>query len=269
MSRWSTSREQGTRPLILLTNDDGIASPGLHALARAVADLGDVIVVAPRHQQSSTGRALGPIGPLRPERIPTDGHLVTAYSVEATPASAVRAGVLLAAQRPVTLLIAGINYGENVGIGVTASGTVGCAIEAASFGIPSIAISLETDTAHHFSHSEAVDFAAAAAFARRLAQYALARPFPPGADILKVDVPSDATPETPWRLTRLTRQRYYEPTVVEGPDGSPRLRGYHRHVTAATLEPDSDAKALLVDRGISVCPLTIDLSVTIQGGTEF
>lgn len=249
-------------PLILLTNDDGIASPGLRALIEAVADLGEVLVVAPRHQQSSTGRALGRIGPLQREALSANGHAISAYSVDGTPASAVRVGLLLAARRPVSLLIAGINYGENMGTGVTISGTVCCAIEAASFGVPALAVSLETDAAHHFSHSDAVDFAGAAAIARRAAQHALSHPLPAGADLLKIDVPSDATPDTPWRLTRLTRQRYYEPAVTSGPDGQPRLSGYYRHVDTTTLEPDSDARALLIDRVVSVCPLTIDLSAS-------
>lgn len=256
----SAPSEPSGRPLILLTNDDGIASPGLLALALAVADLGEVLVVAPRHQQSSTGRALGRIGPLQREELATNGHPVTAYSVEATPASAVRAGILLVARRPVSLVIAGINYGENMGIGVTTSGTVCCAIEAASFGIPAVAVSLETATEHHFTHSDAVDFSVAAAFARRVAAHALTHPLPYGSDLLKVDVPSDATLDTPCRLTRLTRQRYYEPAIVTGPDGLPRLSGYYRHVDATTLEPDSDAQALLIDRVVSVCPMTIDLS---------
>ncbi len=260
MTRPTGSSQPEPAPLILLTNDDGIASPGLRALVEAVADLGEVLVVAPRHQQSSTGRALGRVGPLQREALAANGHRVMAYSVEATPASAVRAGILLAARRPVSLVIAGINYGENMGTGVTVSGTVGCAIEAASYGIPSIAISLETDAEHHFSYSEVVDFTVAAAVACRLARHALSHPFPGGADVLKVDVPSDAALDTPWRLTRLTRQRYYEPAVTAGPDGLPRLSGYYRHVDATTLEPDSDAQALLVDRVVSVCPLTIDLS---------
>lgn len=254
-------------PLILLTNDDGIASPGLHALVEAVADLGEIIVVAPRRQQSFSGRAGGPIGTPQQETAWYGGHDVTAYSVDAPPASAVQAGLMLVARRPVSLVVAGINYGENMGTGVTSSGTVCCAIEAASFGVPAIAVSLETGEEHHFSHSETVEFGAAAAIARRIVRYALHHPLPAGADLLKVDVPCDATLDTPCRLTRLTRQRYYELTVTAGPDGLPRFDGYHRLVDPTTLEPDSDARALLFDRVVSVCPLTIDLSagITCEG----
>ena len=116
--------EQGTRPLILLTNDDGIASPGCTPW-REPSRSRDVIVVAPRHQQSSTGRALAH-PPLRPRD--TDGWPPCHPYWWRRPQPLRFGRVTLAAQRPVTLLIAGINYGENVGIGVTASGTVGCAI---------------------------------------------------------------------------------------------------------------------------------------------
>lgn len=100
----SPSAGSSPPPLIFLTNDDGIASPGLYALVEAVAERGELLVVAPRHQRSLTGRALGRIGVLRRETVPHDGHQVTAYSVEAPPASAVQAERLLAARRPGTPL---------------------------------------------------------------------------------------------------------------------------------------------------------------------
>lgn len=252
-------------PLILLTNDDGVASPGLRALIHATADLGQVLVVAPRYQQSSTGRALSGTGIIREEQLDLEARpSVKAYSVEGTPALTVRSGILLLAPRPVSLVVSGVNYGENIGSGITVSGTVCAGIEAASFGIPSIAVSLETDLAEHFSHSDQVDFGVAAAFARRVASYALRRgALPAGADMLKVDIPSDATPDTPWRATRLTRQRYFDSTVSVDRDGTTRFTGYQQNVDLATLEPDSDAYALLISRVISVAPMTIDLSASM------
>ena len=249
------------RPLILVTNDDGIASSGLLALVEALADLGDVLVSAPKQQLSASGRSLGLVGAWDEVDLGLNHGGVRAYAIEATPAVAARAGVLLfAPPRRIALAFAGINYGENIGTSITTSGTVCAAIETASFGIPSVAISLETDEAHHFSVSDAVDFSAAAACAYRLAKAILRAPLPRGADLLKVDVPAEATAETPWALTRLTRQRYFESTV-EGIDTRlPRFTGYQRVVDRETLEPDSDAHALTVRRVISICPLTIDLS---------
>lgn len=248
------------RPLILLTNDDGIGSPGLWALARAVQTLGDLLVVAPETQQSAVGRGLGGNGDLIVHQPPADVGVVGCYGVHGTPAATVRQAVLALAPRPITLAIAGINYGENVGTGITVSGTVGAAIEAASHHIPSLAVSVETEIDHHFSHSEDVEFGAAAGIAARAARMVLAEGLPAGVDVVKIDVPTTATAQTPWRLTRLTRQRYFESVVVDDGNGQKTLQGYSREIDWAALEPDSDAHALLVDRVVSVCPLTIDLS---------
>ncbi len=248
------------RPLILLTNDDGIGSPGLWALARAVHELGDLLVVAPERQQSAVGRGLGGNGNAVAHTPPSDVSVAACYAVKGTPAATVRRAILTLAPRPISLAISGINYGENVGTGITVSGTVGAAIEAASLRIPSLAISVETDVDHHFSYSEDVDFSHASLIARRAASLVMRDGLPPGVDVIKIDVPADATSETPWRLTRLTRQRYFESVVVEDANGDKALEGYAREIDWDALEPDSDAHALLVDRMVSICPLTIDLS---------
>lgn len=248
------------RPLILLTNDDGIGSPGLWALASAIHELGDLLVVAPETQQSAVGRGLGGNGDVVAHVPPPDLAVAGCYAVKGTPAATVRRAILTLAPRPVALAISGINYGENIGTGITVSGTVGAAIEAASLGIPSLAVSVETDIDHHFSHSEDVDFFQASQIARRAADKILRHGLPPGVDVIKIDVPADAPGDTPWRLTRLTRQRYFESVIVQDGNGQKSLQGYAREIDWDALEPDSDAHALLVDRVVSVCPLTIDLS---------
>jgi 5'-nucleotidase len=255
-------KQQGSqeRPLILLTNDDGIGSPGLWELARAVRELGDLLIVAPETQQSAVGRGLGGNGQVAAHTPPPDVSVAGCYGVKGTPAATVRRAIMTLATRPVSLAISGINYGENVGTGVTVSGTVGAAIEAASLRIPSLAVSVETAIDHHFSHSEDVDFCWAALIAHKAASLVLHDGLPPGVDVIKIDVPADATSETPWRLTRLTRQRYFESVVVKDANGAKALDGYAREIDWELLEPDSDAHALLVDRVVSICPLTIDLS---------
>ncbi|MFQ6057810.1 MAG: 5'/3'-nucleotidase SurE, partial [Anaerolineae bacterium] len=252
-------------PLILITNDDGIASPGLRAAIRAVRDLGQVLVVAPRGQQSGASRNFLPHpGTTRQESIEVDGGQVPAFSVEAAPAPTVRRAILTLVPRLPDLAVVGINYGENVGVGLTISGTIGAAIEAASFGIPALAMSLETEQEHHFSYSDEVDFTAAAHFTRHFARCLLSAPLPPEVDILKVDVPMDATPQTPWRLTRVSRQRYFQSIVGVDESGDRRLVGYDIQVDFDALEPDSDIYALRVDRVVSVSPLTIDLSAKVE-----
>lgn len=253
------------RPLILITNDDGIASPGLSAAVAAVYDLADVLVVAPKEQQTGASRNfLRHPGTRYEETLTIDGMEVAAIAFEASPAQVTRAGIMLLAPREPDLVIAGINYGENVGIGITISGTVGAAIEAASFGVPALAVSLQTDIEQHLTYDDAVDFAAASEITRRAAGHLLANPLPAGTDILNVNVPQDATPNTPWRITHLSHQRYFESVVRENPDrGQPDFVGYERRVNQDTLQPDSDIKAL-IDGVVSVTPLSIDLTAHRQ-----
>ncbi len=262
------SEENGAAaPLILVTNDDGIHSPGLHAVVRAVCDLGEVIVAAPRQQQTSASRSYPPVRDkaIYREEIPINCHTVVAYGLEASPAQAVLSALLDLLPRPPDLLISGINFGENLGTGVTISGTIGAAIEAASFGVPGLAVSLETSKEFHYHLSDAVDFAAAAAFTRRFAQIVLAGNLPPDVDILKIDVPADAQLDTPWRMVRVSRQRYHVPR----PSGRRSLSeqkgiDYGVWVDGNTLEPDSDVHALAVERVVSVSPLSIDLTARVD-----
>ena len=249
------------RPLIFITNDDGIASPGLHAIVEAVTPLGELLVVAPKTQQTAAGRSF-----LRSEWSIEeydikldDGSSMKAYTVDGSPAQAVRAGLLLLADRRPDLLISGINYGENIGLGVTISGTVGAAIEAASFDIPALAVSLETAQDYHFSHSDEVDFDVASHFTHLFADMMLASSLFAQTDIVKVEVPSNATQETPWRITRVARQNCYR-AIIKEEAGVRRFAGYARRINFDKLETDSDAYALIVDRVVSVSPLTIDLT---------
>ena len=256
-----------SKPLILVTNDDGIDSPGLLAAVEAVHDLGEILVVAPKQQQTGAGRSTFAFDnvPVQEEHITVGGQKVSAFSIEGTPAQAVLYALLEAAPRKPKLAISGINYGENLGTGVTASGTVGAALEAAVFGIPSLAISLETSKEYHYSLSRDMDFTAAAFFTRIFAQYLLAVKLPPDVDVLKIDVPEDATEQTLWRLTRVSRQRYFHPlksshsTSLEAS-----TIDYETRVDFDTLEPDSDIFALVKDRLVSVSPLTLDLSSRVD-----
>ncbi|MBI5667050.1 MAG: 5'/3'-nucleotidase SurE [Chloroflexi bacterium] len=252
------------RPLILFTNDDGIESPGLWAVAGAFADLGDILIVAPRLQQSGMGRSMPTTseGRIYPRELPMNGTAYKAFAVDATPAQAVQHGVLELADRLPSLVVSGINYGENTGNGVTISGTVGAALEAASLGIPALAVSLETPKDLHLSYSPDVDFSVAAYFSRLFGEWLITSPGrPDDVDILKVDVPYRATPETPWRITRLSRRRVYWPTRPERIALSEIGRiGYAFDMDPAKAEPDSDVYAVLHDGVVSVTPMSLDMT---------
>jgi len=251
------------QPLILVTGDDGIDSPGLRAAVSAVLDLGQVIISAPCEQQSGAGRSLPTFndGAIHEIDYRVEGRPVPAYALHGSPAQAVLYALVELVDRRPALCVSGINYGENVGTGVTASGTVGATLQAADEGVPSLAVSLETDKEYHYSHSEEIDFQAAAHFTRLFAARMLAHPMPPDVDVLKIEVPCDATPDTPWRVTRLSRQRYFRALPSGRRHLSDKRRlGYEVAVDWAALEPDSDVHALRVERVVSVTPLSLDLT---------
>jgi 5'-nucleotidase len=249
---------------ILLTNDDGINSPGLWAAAEALSVLGFVHVTAPRQQYSGAGRSLPSTsdGIIKALTVTVDGIDWTVYSVGGSPAQAVQHAIIEILPQKPDLVVSGINFGENVGSGITISGTVGAALEAASQGIPSLAVSLETDPIHHYSedkHSE-VDFSAAAYFTQYFAHLMLEKQMPEDVDVLKIDVPSDATPETPWVTTRLMKARYYDLTPPSRTSWEqPGLVGYH-NLPDEYYTPGTDAHTVRVARKVSVTPLSLDMT---------
>jgi len=251
-------------PLIVLTNDDGVNSPGLIAAASALAPLGWVLVCAPREQQTSTGRSMPPgaDGAIDTLHKLVDGAHWEVYAVGGSPAQAVQRALFVLSDRQPDLLVAGINYGENVGNGVTISGTVGAALEAASFGIPSLAVSLETDISHHLSYSDEVDFTAATYFTRFFAERLLALTCPGDVDVLKVDVPGNASRETEWRVTRQSRQNYWTPVNLH--EQSAEAVQLSKEIDYDSLEPDSDISAIAELGIISVTPISIDLTSRVS-----
>ncbi|MCE9616221.1 MAG: 5'/3'-nucleotidase SurE [Lentisphaerae bacterium] len=251
-----------TVPLIFVTNDDGIESPGIRAAVAAVCSLGEVLVVAPRRQQSSTGRGIGGGKDERLTRMDfdLDGRHVRAYACDATPAQTLLHGlnVLGAGRRP-DLIVSGINYGENLGTNITLSGTVGAAIEGASAGIRALAVALQTDTAFHHHYGD-VDWATATHFTRLFAARLLALPaLPHDVDVLNVVVPESATTITPWRVTRQSRHPYFSAQLANGGldsrIGDARIGVF---CDRGAVEADSDIAAILCDGLVSVTPLSLD-----------
>ncbi len=249
-------------PLILFTNDDGIASPGLWAVVKAFEGMGELLVTAPRDQQSGMGRSLPryTTGELHPQEIPVHISNCRAVAIDGTPAQSVQHGVLEIADRQPDLIVSGINYGDNCGNGVTISGTVGAAIEGASLGIRSIAVSLQTPFDLHLSYDTSVDFRAAAYFARAAGEMLLRmESLPDDVDLLKIDVPWEATTETEWRITRLSRRRVYWPTRPERVAGDGRL-GYAFNLDPSKAEPNSDVYTVMHLKMVSITPMSLDMT---------
>lgn len=252
---------------ILLTNDDSIHSPGLWAAAEALDSLGYVHVVAPRDQQTSTGRSMpsNSSGIIEVLTLNVNGKDWQVFSVDGSPGQSVLYGIYDVIKGTPDLLVSGINYGENVGSGVTISGTVGAALEAASLGIPALAVSMQTGQEHHFSLSQDVDFSAAGYFTHKIARIILENQLPEDVDLIKLDVPQEATPETPWMLTRQSRQRYYIPKATKRKALYERApMGYEISYCPEDTEAGSDSYALLVEKKVSVTPMSIDLTSRIK-----
>jgi len=255
------------KPQILLTNDDGIRSPGLWAAASALSELGYVTVTAPREQSSGMGRSLPSTsdGIIHEEKLQVNGQNWSVFAVGGSPAQAVLHGVLEVLKRKPDLVVSGINYGENVASGVTISGTVGAAMEAASLGIPAMAISLETDTKYHLTYSVEVDFSAAAYFTQYFGRLLLERKFPEDVHLLKVDVPWDAKPDTPWQLTRVSPQRYYEPIApIRNSWTDPGTIGYREAGRVDDEPEDTDVYAMRKQRVVSVSPMSLDMTARVN-----
>jgi 5'-nucleotidase len=163
-------------PLILVTNDDGYRSEGIHALAEALRRLGDVVIVAPVEEASAIGHALTLRRPLRLESI-RDGL----YAVDGTPTDCVNIAITQVFKGLPDLVVSGINKGWNLGDDVTYSGTVAGALEGALLGVPGLAVSLAaTRGTYDFQHS--------AQAAAMVAEALLQRPLPPRT-FLNVNVP--------------------------------------------------------------------------------
>ena len=251
------------KPQILLTNDDGIRSPGLWAAARTLASIGYVTVAAPKEQSSGAGRSLPNTssGIIHEEKLEINGQEWIVYAVGGTPAQAVLHAVLEIMPKKPKLIVSGINYGENMGLGITVSGTVGAAMEGASLGYPSLAVSLQADQQYHLSYSEEIDFSSAAYFTAHFANIMLQQRMPEDIHLFNVNVPSDATPKTGWHITRLARQRYYNPTAPNR--SSWNEPGTVSYVEAAILDgedEDSDVYVMRRKRMVSVTPISLDMT---------
>ena len=252
-----------TGPTILLTNDDGIDSPGLKAAAEALLPLGRVVVAAPLHQQTSMGRAQtgNPEACFQPVPFRAGGTDLEAYSLEASPAAVVRhVFVTMPDLRP-TLVVAGINYGENIGVGVTSSGTVGAALEGAMRGTAALAVSLETDISSQRSYTEQ-DWTGSIHFTRLFAEAILRRGMAPGVDVLKVEVPAGADSSTPWHMTRLSPFMYYD-SIVTSPCLETRRKDVIFSKRKGENEPSgTDAHTVRTARAVAVTPLSLDLTAS-------
>lgn len=236
---------------VLLTNDDGINSPGLRALAEVFANDHETVVVAPEHERSASGHAITLHKPLRATPSSTYPPGIAAWATNGTPADCVVLGVLeLLAHRP-DVVVSGVNVGPNLGRDLTYSGTVSGAMEGTILGIPSVAISVGA-----FVN---VRFDIAARFAERLAKLIVERRLPEDA-LVNVNVPN--LPAEQMRGVAFTRQstRRYLSRLEKRTD--PRGRSYYWLTGEPAPRGDEEGTDgwALANGFISVTPIHLNLT---------
>jgi 5'-nucleotidase len=252
-----------TRKNILLSNDDGIESPGLWAAAAALSPLGFVTIVAPNIQYSGAGRShpLSTDGRITRKTLAIAGKDWATYSINGSPAQAVMYAIMDVLPEIPDLVVSGINYGENLGSDITISGTVGAALEGASFGIPAMAVSLQLTSGSYTSNSAEVDFTAPAFFTEFFAKKLLEKAFPAEVNILKIDVPALATPQTPWRVVPMSKQRYFTPVSNRANLEDPgRMEYYPLETDDAAKDAETDIFTVRVNQEVAVTPLSLDMT---------
>ena len=170
------------RPLILVTNDDGINAPGIRTLISIMKDIGDIVVVAPDSPQSGMGHAITINSTLHSSRITPKDSEITEYSCSGTPADCVKLAINELMPRKPDLCVSGINHGSNSSINVIYSGTMSAAIEAGIEGVPAIGFSL-------LDYRWNADFEQSKNFISMITLNALNNGIPKGV-VLNVNIPS-------------------------------------------------------------------------------
>lgn len=229
---------------ILITNDDGIHSPGLAALVEAMTGIGRTVVVAPDRDNSAVSHSLTMSRPLRLRQLTEDR-----YSLDGTPTDCVIIGLgRVLAEKP-DLLVSGINSGPNLGDDISYSGTVSAAVEGTMYGIPSLAISLAGE--------EPYSYKAAITIVRRLARAILTHGLPPDT-LININVPAGDI----YAGIRVTRQgrRLWENALHETRDPWGRTHYWIGGGIAKTdTAPDTDVQAIAAGF-VSVTPIHLDLT---------
>lgn len=241
-------------PVILVTNDDGISSPGIKALAKTLKTIGEVYIVAPETEQSAVAHALTLHRPLKFEKTAT-----RTYFINGTPTDCVIIGVNKILPRKPDIIVSGINNGANLGDDITYSGTVAAAIEGTLLGVPSIAVSLVTanHNGHGFNKGSSKKLLNVAGFARELVVKVLDKELSSDT-LLNVNVP-DIEKIKGVRITKQGKM-VYDNGIQELKD--PRGRQYYWIGGGIpTWEPGENTDFQAVRDGyISVTPIHLDLT---------
>jgi 5'-nucleotidase len=240
------------KPLILVTNDDGISAPGIRTLIAVMKELGDVVVVAPDSPQSATGHAITINSTLFINKVAIDPDIETEYSCSGTPVDCVKFAVNEILHRKPDLCVSGVNHGSNSSINVIYSGTMSAAVEAGIEGIPAIGFSL-------LDYNWDADFEPVKPFIKKITQEVIANGLPDGV-ILNVNFPKLA--EKDIKGIKVCRQAKAMWTERFDKRQSPMGRDYYWLTGKfVNLDKGEDTDEWALGQGyISIVPVQFDLT---------
>ncbi len=235
---------------ILITNDDGITAPGLQMLEQELSQIAEIVVVAPESERSAMSQAITVHNPIRVQKFDMQ-NAKHAWQISGTPTDCVKLAVEALLPKPPDVIVSGINRGPNLGTDVLYSGTVSAAMEGILYGIPSIAVSL--DTWEDFSYQPAARFVCKLILSMQKNQY-------PPATLLNINVPALPDQEIGGYVITKMGNRQYKNVFEKRLD--PRGRAYYwmgGNTIDCENDPDSDV-AVVRDGKISVTPIHFDLT---------
>lgn len=248
---------------ILITNDDGITSDGLMATKDAVKDLAEILVVAPMTQQSGVGHAITLMKPLRANNMNFEDG-TEAYAISGTPTDCVILGSKGLSEKEPDLIISGINVGENLSRSITTSGTLGATFEAAYFGIPAIAVSLQIDREDlKFKDGvKGINYTFAKKILNKVVKKVLEHGMPEGVNILNLNIPAKPTSEEIVQSSFANKMFSTDVEKRIDPYGHP----YYWIVGGLIMEDDegSDVHTIRVLNQPSITAISTDMGVSVD-----
>ncbi len=249
-----------SKPLILVSNDDGIDAKGVHALVDRLIQFGEVVVVCPDAPRSGQSMAITVNSPLRITRL-SDYKGAKMYKANGTPVDCVKLAMHNVLDRTPDLVVAGINHGSNASINVIYSGTMGATFEGCAYGLPAIGFSL-TD------HSHNADFEPCFPFVDAIVKGVLEKGLPKGV-CLNVNIPNSAIPPTEMRLTKSCKGNWTdEYREYIDPNGGKFYWLTGRFVNEEPENTDTDEWCL--SHGIvSVVPVMLDRTAPEPGNLDW
>lgn len=244
-----------SKPLILVSNDDGIEANGVHELINRLIQFGEVVCVCPDSPRSGQSMAITVDKPLRIDRH-EDYHGARMYSVNGTPVDCVKIAMHCIVDRKPDLMVSGINHGSNAAVNVVYSGTMGAAFEACACKVPAIGFSLT-------SHDPNADFSGCFPFVDRIVEGVLENGLPEGV-CLNVNIPYCTPNPTEMRVTKAARGKWTdEYKEYIDPNGKPFYMLTGRFVNDEPDNTDTD-EWLLAHGIVSIVPTALDRTASVS-----